>query len=79
MAYAAEPADMAIDREVVWWIGENEVGTAVSHQQVEDGAVTRIAADQPVAPKEPHVALPGDGGRIWEGGNLIVRLRGSAR
>lgn len=59
MADAAEPADMPIDRNVVRWIGEEEVGTLTLQQAIEGLTVAGIAAQETMTIGEPQVFLLG--------------------
>src|SRR2546425_7724123 len=54
VADATQPCHMPIDWDVVWWVGEQEVGPFVPHQEVEDGLVLRISANQAMPTKIPN-------------------------
>jgi hypothetical protein len=74
VADAAEAADVAIDRNVVGRVGEDEIGTLAIHQHGKRFRVTRIAADEPVAIEEPHVTSARHGRcGIGHGRNFILR------
>ena len=49
MADAAEPADVAVDRDIVGRVGEDEIGALALQQALEVVRVAGIAADQPMA------------------------------
>jgi hypothetical protein len=52
----ADVGHMAVDRDVVGWVGKDEVGWFVPHQRVEQAPVAGITTDQTMAPETPHVA-----------------------
>src|SRR5258708_13737473 len=53
---------MAVDRNIVWRVRAYEVGGVVAHEKGEGALVTGISADQFVAPQQPKVAHPRNGG-----------------
>ena len=67
MADAAEPADMAVDRNVVGWVGEDEVGTLALQQTIEGLSLSGIAADEPMTIKQPYLS------------SLVIAVSGSVR
>ena len=52
----AQAADIAVDRDIVGWIGEDEVSSFARHQLVHVGGIAGIAAQQAVPTKLPKVA-----------------------
>src|SRR5260370_9032860 len=72
---------MTIDSKIKRRIREQEVRPFVPHQEVEDGLVSSIPANQTMPTKAPHIAGPRDGCCwITNGeGDLILRLGRTAR
>ena len=60
MADAPEPADMAIDGDVVGRVGEDEIGAGAVQEMLEAQALTRVPTQQPMPAEEPDIATPGD-------------------
>jgi hypothetical protein len=54
-----EPADMAVDRHVVWRVGEDHRGPGLAHEHAISLLVEGTAAMHPVRTEEPGVAGPG--------------------
>jgi hypothetical protein len=81
VADAPQPCHMPIDWDVVRRIREDEVRPFVPHQKVEDALVSRIAANQTMPTKAPHIACARDSGRgiIDREGNLILGLGRTVR
>ena len=61
MVDRAKPADMAIDRHIVWRIGKDHGGPVLLHQDTIGRYVESAAAMDPVATEEPGVTRPGYG------------------
>jgi hypothetical protein len=53
MVDRAEAADMAVDRHVVGWVGEDHCGTLLAHQGGEGCRILGIAAQQVVGTEKP--------------------------
>ena len=51
-----QPADIAIDSDIVRRVSEHEVGVLSRHQPVDFDVLLRIAAQQPVIAKDPEIA-----------------------
>jgi hypothetical protein len=81
VADATKPCHVSVDRDVVGRVGEQEVRTFVPHQQVKNGLVSSIPADQTMAPEMPHIARPRDSARRVIGSrvDLIVGLDRTVR
>jgi hypothetical protein len=60
MAHPAEAADMAVNRHVVWWIGEDEVDLLGSKKRLIIGRPPCISTDQTMTPELPDVSHPTD-------------------
>ena len=74
MADAAEPANMAIDRNVVRRIGEQEVGTLALQQAIEGLTAAGITAQETMTTEEPKVLPPGHRrARIGQRGYFVFR------
>ena len=58
MADLAEPADVAVDRDIVGRVGEDHLGLLAVHQGGDDFGIERVAADEPVRSEPPQVARP---------------------
>jgi hypothetical protein len=57
MADAAKPANMTIDRNVIWRIREDEIGALGLQEMMEGLGKPGIAAQKPMPIKEPEVAV----------------------
>src|SRR5690348_5016192 len=67
---------MSVDRNIVGWIGKDEVRPFLSDHQVKNGRVTGVPADQTMAPETPNVTRPRDRGGEVNGrrGDVILGL-----
>src|SRR5205823_14471695 len=65
---------MTVDRYIVGRIGEHRSGALVRHQHGESLAVQSIAARQPMATKEPHLAYPAERRTPRVRGQIIRRV-----
>src|SRR5262245_45401142 len=61
MTNAAETADMTIDGDVVRRIGEHEFRLGAVEQPIVCSLVTRICAQQAMAPEQPQIPRSADG------------------
>src|SRR4051812_14636249 len=55
MVYGAKPADMTLDRDVVWWVGEDGGGSLLAHQRLVGAILERIAAIESMRAQLPQV------------------------
>src|SRR6185503_18680347 len=55
-----EAAYIAVDRNVVGWVGEYEIGAGFLHEPIEIAGASRIATKKAVAPESPKVPLSSD-------------------
>jgi hypothetical protein len=81
VADTPKPCHVPIDRNVVRRVSEHEVRPFVTHQEVEDGLVSRIPANQAMPTETPHIACLRNRGRLVTGrrGDLILGLGRTVR
>jgi hypothetical protein len=55
-ADAPQSADVTLDRDIIGWIGEDEIAPLSLQQPFETVSVSRISAQQAVATEQPEIA-----------------------
>jgi len=62
MSNRPQAADVAFDLQIVWRIGEHDVGRLAGHQNPVGFRIQGVAAEDAVGTQQPQVTSPRDGG-----------------
>src|SRR5580704_1006575 len=73
MTNRTKPADMALNRNVIGRVGEDEICGLAFHDDSEAAPVERIATEHPMASELPEIADPADRS-LLQGRKLIRRI-----
>src|ERR1700736_1644916 len=73
MTNRTKPADMALNRNVIGRVDEDEICRLAFHEEGEAAPLERIATQRPMASKLPEIADPADRS-LLQGRKLIRRI-----
>src|SRR5215216_7443480 len=61
VADAPRATDVAVDRNIVWWIGTDQIDGFIAEKRRIGSRFARISTDEPVTPDRPKVTRLRDG------------------
>src|SRR5688500_15684125 len=59
MAGLAQTADVAVNRHVIGRVGKDQIRPLISQKGADRLSASRVPADEPMTPEEPHIAETG--------------------